>query len=341
MGFRDLTGELIGSIPRLSYPNASQILNRAWSQIQDMRVWSFNVVSDGQLFCPAIVSTGTISATFGSNTMTADVTAKALLDTLVLANPPLAGEVGVGRQIRVGSFPVNSPNGPIYSIVSYSNITGDITLDRPYGETTGAGFNYQCYRAYYAPPLDNLSPSPKFVRYWTIVNAANAYSIRGKKLYYTQAQLNAIDPQRSAQQLPYIVAFKGHNSLGQPYHEFYPAPVSFVTLTATFQIKWADLAVGADLPAVSYDMRGLLMYKAKALAAEWALANVSTYPELQGTNWIAFQALQDKNFKDTRIQCIKQDDEINPLVAFLQGSVFDFPLGGSFLQNHDMSSFIP
>lgn len=342
MSYRDLTGELIGMTPRLGFPNAARILNTAWSQIQDMRLWSFNIVSDGQLFCPDAVTAGSISATFNSNVLTADATAKAALNAVQLSNPLLAGELGIGRQIRIGSFPVNSPSGPMYTVISYDNATGAITVDRPYGETTGTGFNYQCYKAYYSPAVSGTvgGANPKFVRYFTIINSASGYSIRGRHLYYTQAQLNAIDPQRSGQQIPYILAYKGHNSLGQPVHELYPAPVSFVTLIAMFQIKWSELSANSDLPQMPYDLRGLVMYKAKALAAEWALANVAAYPELQQTNWVALQALQDKNFKDTRLQCIKQDDEIKPQLPTIQGNQFSFPLGGQFLQGHDISSII-
>ena len=80
---------------------------------------------------------------------------------------------------------------------------------------------------------------------------------------------------------------------------------------------------------------------AKKYGTEWALANCSTYPELQRTNWVAAAQLYMQEHKDSLMQCIKMDDEIAPQVPFFQGYSFDFPLGGEFLQGHDVSSLIP
>lgn len=343
MAFRDYVSELVASVPRLSPAHAQKIINDSWRSIQDMRLWSFNIINQGQLFMPDAITSGTVTATFGSTTMQADATAKTALDAVVLANPVLASAtLGVGRQIRVGSFPVNSPSGTLYNIVAYDDTTGIITIDRPYGEATGAGLNYLVYKAYYAPPLTQGSPSPKFVKYFTIVNAASGYSIRGRKLYWMQAQINAIDPQRGAiGGDPYIVAYFAPNNVGQPVHEFYPHPTTFRTLIAMFQVRWENLSTSQDLPSVTYDLADMLMYQAKIKAGEWALGNVAMYPELAAVNWVAYIAQMEKSFREERIQCIKQDDEANPLLPQLQGGLWDFPLGGEFLQSHDVSSLIP
>lgn len=336
MAFRDLTSELIGSVPRLDYLNASRLVNRAWKLMQDQRLWSFNVITDGQVFAPSSISTGTVSAVFNSTTMTADATAITALNLVALSNPVLASPTfGVGRQIRLGA-----PAGPLYTITAWDG-AGTITIDRPYGEVTVTGSTYSVYKAYYAPPLAAGAASPTFIRYFSIVNEKAGYSIRGRRLNYTQAQINAIDPQRGATGDPYITAFKGRNSSGQSVYEFYPNPVNVSTYLAQFQIRWPGLSPTQDLPQMPYAIDELLLHRAKGLAGEWALSNVSTYPELAGVNWVSYSQIQDKNFKETRIQCIKMDDEINPLVAMLQGSIYDFPLGGSFLQNHDVSSLIP
>lgn len=339
MAYRDLTGDIIAAVPRIGYLNASNILTRAWRMLQDMRLWSFNVITDAQIFVPDAITAGTVSCVFNSDQVTADVTAKAALDAVVLSNPVLAsGTLGLGRQIQVGS----SPNGPLYDIFAYSTLTGIITLDRPYGEPTVAGTTYSCYKAFYAPPVNASNvPAATFVRYFSVRNVASGYSIRGRRLYYTQEQLNAIDPQRGATGDAYILAMKGVNSLGQPVHEYYPNPVNQRTYVAQMQIRWPTPSVTVALPQMPYALEEALLYLCKRLAGEWAMGNVSTYPELAGVNWTNYVQVQDKGFKEERIQCVKMDDEIAPQIAKLQGSVFDFPLGGSFLQNHDMSSFIP
>lgn len=304
--------------------------------LQDMRLWSFNVVHDGQLFAPNSVSAGAVTATFGSTTITPDATALAALTAVALATPPLASPTfGVGRQIRIGA----SPQGPLYTITAYDGAT--VTIDRPYGEADVTDAPYQVYRAYYAPPLNAGAASPKFIRYFSIVNTSSGYSIRGRRLAYTQEQLNAIDPQRGATGDPYITAYKGPNSVGQPVIEMYPNPVVQRCFLCQFQQRWAALSPSVDLPQMPYDLVGCLMYLVKRLGGEWALSNISTYPELQQVNWVGYMQIQDKGFKETRTQCIKQDDEIDPLIAKLQGSIFDFPLGGQFLQGHDVSSIIP
>lgn len=342
MSYAQLIGELKGSFPRASALAFGKFLNTAWQEIQDLRLWSFNVVSNGQQFVPAIINAGTIDVTFGSRTIQVDAAAQAVLNVNQIGPPLLASPmIGQGRQLRLTTNTSLSPLGPIYSIIGYDDIAGVITIDRPYGEASATGAGFQVYKAYYAPPIAAGFASPTFVRYFSIVNPSSGYSIRGPRLYRTQAQLNAIDPQRGAQGDAYVLSYLAPNAVGQPTHEFYPHPTTQCTYIANYQIRWPTLSAEMDLPQMPYALEALVLTLAKKKAAEWAMANVGTYPELQNVNWVAFQQMQEKNFKDERIQCIKSDDEINPLLAVLQGSAFDFPLGGQFLQSHDISSLIP
>lgn len=341
MALSDYAGELESAIPRLSYPQAIKIVSRAWRNIIDMRLWSWNFVEQAQFFVPAMISAGSITTTFNSTTIQADATAKAALNAVVLGNPQLASPVlGVGYQIRIASVPQNTTNGPLYNIVAYNNTTGVITIDRPYGEGSITGQQYQAYKAYYVPT--NIPNGARILRMDSITNVNSGYTIRGSKLYKSQAQLNAIDPQRGAQGDAYICSPLSINSLGQGVVELYPHPTNQNTYISRIMIQYADITFNTDLPPVAYDLPGMLMFRAKTLAGEWALGNVSTYPELQGTNWVAYIQFNNQEFKDTRIQCIKQDDEIMPQIPLLVvGTVFDFPLGGQFLQNHDVSSLVP
>jgi hypothetical protein len=167
------------------------------------------------------------------------------------------------------------------------------------------------------------------------------YTIFGPNLYWSQTQLDAIDPQRGGQGDSYIVANYGRNSLGQPVIEMYPNPVNFTTYVVSYWTRWMDLSPTVDLPQVAYELPDMVMFESKALASDWALANCNTYPELQQTNWVAYRQSQMLEYKDTMMNCFKQDDELQPLIPFRQGQGFMFPLGGQFLQSHDVTSILP
>lgn len=346
MAFADMTAELVGTVPRMSALHAQQVIQRAWGRVRDSRAWSFHFVADAQLFVPDAVTGGLVAATFGSTSVTVNPTAAALLNPLATANPPLASQtLGIGRQLRVGSTNgISTPTGPNYNITAWDGVS-TLTIDRPYGEATVAGANFQVLKCYYAPPAPppytSLSPDLKFVRYQVITNRNSGYAIFGPNLYWSQAQLNAIDPQRGGQGDAYIVANYSRNQQGQPVIELYPNPVKFTTYSATYWTRWADLSSQQDLPQMPYELPDLVMFQSKCLASDWALANVNTYPELAQTNWVAYRQTQALEYRASIINCFKQDDEIMPLIPFRQGQGYMFPLGGQFLQSHDVTSILP
>lgn len=346
MAFADMTAELVGTIPRISALHAQQVINRSWARVRDGRSWSFHFVSDAQLFVPDGITGGSVAVEFGSKEVIADAAAAEKFNAIGLCNPPLASPIlGVGRQLRIGSINgISTPTGPNYNIVAWDGIN-TLTIDKPYGEHTVKQADYQVLKCYYAPPAPppyvNLTPDLRFVRYMVITNKYSGYSIFGPNLYWNQAQLNAIDPQRGGQGDAYIAAQYMTNQRGEPVIELYPNPVRFTTYTATYWSRWPDLSPKQDLPHVSYELPDLVMFEAKCLAADWALANVNTFTELGQTNWVAFRQLQMEEYKQSRIECYKQDDEQFPLLPFRQGQGFMFPLGGQFLQRHDVTSLLP
>lgn len=329
MAYRDYVGEIKGTIPRIPYPLAQKYVNRAWAKIRDLRLWSF-LISTADILSAQNITTGTVTVAQGSATVTLDTAAATALSAIALSNPPLASPtLGQGRQIRVGT---SGTGLPVYSIIAAEFVGNTLTLDRPYTGASGSAQAYQVYKCYYAPP------DTDFLRYLTITNMRAGYTIRGKKLYYTQQKLNAVDAQRGGNGDAYIISSYRTDSSNRPVHEWYPHPVNAATYNCVYQKRGTDLSNTIDLPATFPS--SCLISLALVLSANWALANVATYPELAGTNWVMFrqQALQD--FKDEIIQAIKQDDEIFPITPFLQGSYFDFPLGGQFMQGHDVSSLI-
>ena len=347
MAYNDLVAELVGTCPKLSALHAGQLVNRAWSKVRDFRTWSFNIVADAQLFVPAVISAGTVAtATFGSQSIVMDAAAGAALNAVVTANPPLAGAIGIGRQIRLGETNgLSSPIGPNYTILAWDNLTLTITIDKPFGEESISNSAYQVIKCYYAAPgLPYTSPStpdPGLVRFLSIVNRANGYAFSGRNLNWSQEALNSIDPQRGGQGDAYIQANYGRTAVGLPVFELYPNPVNFTTYNVMYFTRWPNLSPSVDLPQMPYQLADLVTVGAKVLAAQWALANVVTFEELGKTNWVAYAGMMQTEFKDALIQCIKVDDEIMSGEVRRQGAGFSFPLGGQFLQGHDLSSLFP
>ena len=345
--FPNMIAELVGTVPRMSALHAQQILNRAWRRIRDGRLWSFHFVANGQLFVPDAICAGAVRCAFNCQYIQVDATAAAALNAVAFSNPPLASPIlGIGRQIRVGTANgLSTPTGPNYTIVGWNGVD-TLTIDRPYGEASALASNYQVLKTYYAPPAPPPCSCPsaydfREVRYESITNKNSGYTIFGPNLYWSQAQLNAIDPQRGGQGDAYIVANYGRNVLGFPVIELYPNPVRFTTYVAAYWTKWVDLSPTNFLPQVCYELQDAIMFQAKCLASDWALANINTFPELQQTNWVAYRQSQMMEYKQSMIECFKNDDEINPLIPFRQGQGFMFPLGGQFLQSHDVTSILP
>ena len=256
--------------------------------------------------------------------------------------PPVASPVlGVGRQIRVGlSTGIVPGTGNIYSIIAWDG-ANTLTIDKPFAEATVSNSAYRIYRCYFVAPAlpfaDLNTADANYIRPMTIVNRQGNYSVSGRRLFSTQAELNRIDPSRSASDSYFwrIAAYQ-RNSLGQPTYEMYPHPVLASAYGVTYYTRWPDITDTQDLPLVPYGLRDLVMDLARAMCCQWSTANMATYPELQQTNWVAAQANYKQDYMDGLKMCLRQDDEIMPQVPFRQGPVFDLPLGGAFLQNHDL-----
>jgi hypothetical protein len=352
--FQQLYKELTGEITPLPDPMAARLINRAWKRVNDYRMWSWQIISNAQLFVPAVVSVGTCSVTFDSTSVVMDANATAALLPLVGGNPPLASPIlGVGYQIRLGTSgqTLAAPIGPNYTIVSFANNTpsaglSTITIDAPYGQSSGTGINYQIGKFFYAAPFlptTAMTTDGQFSRYLSIVNLLNGYAITGRQLYFSQEELNRIDPQRGGQGDAYIIAYLARNSLGQPVYEMYPNPVDTQnTYQANYVSKGPLLTMSMQLPQVSYALDDCVTFLAKKFAGEWALANTPRFKELQGTNWVTYVQMMDAEWKDSNRLCIREDDEIMPSPKpFVFNGGFSFPLGGEFLQSHDISSILP
>lgn len=350
--FQQLYKEITGEVSPLPDLQAMRLVNRAWKWINDYRMWSWQQVSNAQLTIPIVISAGSVTVTYQSTAVVADSGAAAAINAYITSGqqPPLYSPVlGVGMQIRLGSAQYEalaSPIGPNYTIINWDAGTKTLTIDAPYGQSTAVGASYQILKAFYAAPFLPVTATTtdvQFSRFLSVTDYMDGYTIAGRQLYFSQEELNRIDPQRGGQGDAYVIAYLAHNSQGQPVYELYPNPVNPNTLVVNYVSKGPLLTMNTGLPNVSYALDDAVIFRAKALAGQWALANVGRYPkELGQVNWVAYIAAQKQEFKETFIQCIKEDDEIMPSPKpFVYNGGYSFPLGGEFLQSHDISSILP
>lgn len=291
-----MAAELTGSIPGLSNLFARKYINQALEEIQRDYLWSW-MIGEGILIIPQAVSTGSVSVTQYSATITFDLNAKAALNAITSPIPVTK------LQFRVPS------SGPIYNIIAYNSGTGAATLDRLYTESTDASAQYTVYRIYYDPcSEDGVTANTAFLRYLTIENPINGYSIRGKRLYMTRTELNRRDPLRGALGLPYYLASYKPNSLGIMQNELWPQCPFSLTLLCNYQKKHVDLAPADSLP--NQAPITLLRYAAYKFAYRWCLANMGRVPELKGVDWRFALAEANKTYDQELVRSKKEDKEI-------------------------------
>lgn len=175
----DSFSQIVGRV-QLRVPQASRFLvedfvRNAYREIFEFRLWSWRR-KFGQFIFPEVVDDGTVTVTLNSTIVTGSGTA---FDSSM-----------VGRQFRI------NVSTPIYTIVSVQSTT-QLTLDNVWGSATTAATGYEIYLAYVTVPSDFWS----FVVIWD-----PRYNWRLLQ-DYTQAQLDAVDAQRSNSGNVYLFAY--------------------------------------------------------------------------------------------------------------------------------------
>src|SRR3989304_2683729 len=178
MRYESAWNELLSSVPKLDALNAQKLVNRAWSNIQHMRRWTF-LKRETAIIAPDAISTGSVTVTQNSITVAADAAA-------AIAITAVGADITT-RQFRVGL-------GPIYNISAF--VSPNLTLDRVYGETTAAGSVYSIFRNYITAPAD-------FLRWESVIDPIFAYSF---SLDWTKEEIDRVDPQRGAVNFPFRLA---------------------------------------------------------------------------------------------------------------------------------------
>jgi hypothetical protein len=327
MAFLDYTQELVGVIPQLSSLYAGTLVNRAYKEIRDKRLWTW-LRDEAELIAPSPVASGYAAVTQFGTTVTFDSTAGPLVTAANAAgNPPL-----LSRQFRLSE-------GPMYNITAYAaGPPVTITLDRPYGEQTTSGSSFAIYRCYFTPPNND------FLKFWSLLNANEGYTITGERLGLTRQELDRRDPMRQSQgDARYIASYKaqdGGSTPGAFIWELWEHPTNPATYIVNYQRRGVDMVLPTDdIPSTL--MSSVLMPNALSKACMWAAANAGRHKELKGVNWIAVAREHKAEYLKELQKAWRVDEEMSlqywtdPDDSYrLSG-----PIDGAYLQAHSLDFF--
>ncbi len=262
MSLETMASRLTGWLPRFPKGEAYNIVNDAWTDIRNDRLWSFQLVEDS-ISTPNLINVGTFTTVQGTNTVTANATASAAITGLT--NPLLTQ-----RQFRITS-------GGIYSIIAadFTNPNAVVlTLDRTYTDPSGAGQSYQIYQCYFPAPVAD------FKRWidWRDLTNGDWLSI-----YQTRREVNMGAPQRLYFTFPHWVLPFGYDqrgagtanpsaTIGYPWYELYPNPLSVVSYMRWWVRTGAELVNTSD--TVPYPITDkLVIARAQMLGCRWCESN--------------------------------------------------------------------
>ena len=317
MNLVEAAAELTGHVPRLSFLLAKKLVNRAWRDILDERLWTFTV-EEGAFLAPQSVTSGLVTVTQGSASVVGDADAKIAWDAIALATVPLTK-----RQFRL------STSGPIYNINAYDSGTITLTLDRIYLEPTLALVKYRIYRVYYEPPDD-------FRSFISMVNHIDGYPLR---LHWTRKEIDIRDPVRGADGLAYYASSYKVRADGRPIYELWPHTTSERTYSFVYQRLGIDLTdIGTVTDSVPATLNSaVLVQRSLFHTYQWAEANRGRYPDLQGADWRYLRSDARANYERVLQEAKVKDEEI-----FLQSYVIPYiaqygsPIDAKFAQAHDV-----
>jgi hypothetical protein len=302
VAFADLIAELRGAVPKIPFSFCKTLINRAWREIRESQLWSFNIV-EFSWPTPSPIQAGTVNVTQGSPTIIFDATAIAA----ILTGSTIFSLITT-RQFRV------SVAGGIYNLIALDAnfaVNGIATLDRPYDDPSSTTSSYQIYQLYYTPPMSD------FLTLTTVRNPAMYLNL---DLTKTRASIDARDPQRSWYQFPTHVVPFGRDqrgagtatpsaTLGFPLYELWGQPVTFFTYQVYGLRRGTDLANPTDtLPfAVGDD---LVLAKAYYYTYQWAEANKDQQPRSQGPDFRFLMGSKADEYRKLLTLYRKQDREL-------------------------------
>lgn len=311
MAFQDYTAECLAHVPEVGINLAGRLVNRAWQEIRDERLWSW-LTFEGVFVAPSLIgqafnvpssSQGLVAITQYNNVVQLNAAATTALTGLT--NPLITS-----RQFRSGPT-----NGGVYNIKGFTTGGGTfgggtLTLDRIIQEPTATGIPYQVYRCYYSPCDANGNAITDFLTFVSMTNPNLGYRISRTHLRTQRLEIDNMDPLRADQGLSYYVAtYKTDPVTGIPSYELWPHP--------TFASGYIYLGRrrGVDMAAPTDDIpqtlpKSLLLQRSLYYVCEWAAKNVGRFPQLRGVDWRGQMSQHDADYKRFLIEAIRADDEI-------------------------------
>lgn len=298
-----MAAEIRGCVPKLPFPFARTLVNRAYRVIRESSLWSFNLFESSWI-TPTMVTAGGLTATQGLATVTFDtvVAVPAILASQIAAPYSLITQ----RQLRSGV-------GGIYNIIALSPTfaaDGIATLDRIWADPPLAAGAYQLYQLYYTPPMQD------FLMWFSVRNPQMFIDL---ELRTTRAEIDAMDPQRSWYQFPTRVVPFGTDQRGAgtttpsstlnfPLFELWGQPVQLFTYQCYGIRRGTDLVNPTDtLPPVLGE--DLVLALARSYAYEWAESNKGMAPRAQGPDFRFLSGKTLEEYKRLLIMYRRQDRE--------------------------------
>lgn len=249
---------LEGEVPGTPLALIQNKINEALGYIYDETDWSFQTRTDAWLASAAVTS-GTVTATVGSTTITCDAGASS-----ALAAFQTAGKL-VKMQFR-------NPAYSLYSIVSVNAVNPNafvLTLDRNWTEpVSGSGLQYMVYQAYFPVPV------AQFRKFIEIRDTTNNAEVSFTKV--GQTDLAQIDPQR-LQFGPSVPTFAvpwgvdtrtGSATMNYVLYEVWPHVLADIAYTFSYRQRGGPLVNNSD--TVVYPItEECVMWRTKNVLYQW------------------------------------------------------------------------
>lgn len=305
-----MVSELRGVIPKIPFSYCKTLVNRAWAQVRNSNLWSFQLF-EANWISPPLLNTGTVVATVGSPTITFNPAAITAILAAQLAQPY---SLITQRQFRIAS-------GTIYNIIALDpafNTNGIATLDRIYADINipAAGAAYQIYQLYYPAQYADV------LTYLTVRNQDMFMYLNTTT---TRKAIDSWDPQRTWYQFPTHVVPLGldlrgqgvtdqagrslaSGTLGYPLYELWGQPVTGFTYQLYGVRRGTDLVNLTDTLPLQVG-EDCVLARARDYAYEWAMANQSLTPRDEGPDYKFLRKEAMATYNDLLSRYRKQDKE--------------------------------
>lgn len=266
MSLSTMVGEMRGCVPNYSAGLARIHLRNAWTDIRNLKGWSFQLGNTGYTV-PGLINAGSVTVALGDLTVVGDATASAAW--IAGSNPT---SLITQRQFRIGQ-------GTIYNIVALDATDPNaviLTLDRQWIDAyyVGPTQGYSIYQPYIVAPVQSFQAWEYFL------DVRNVIALQVNNTRDILEKVNEADPQRQifsnpGNVLPHGVDNRaGSATPGYPVYELYPQPQSVYVYQVGYSWAGPELTDDPALLAVPAPMtEHVVKTLARVRAYEWSEAN--------------------------------------------------------------------